>query len=149
MVRNLSICSMQELTRKTGEGSKRIFLAVERMLQLLTTQEMSRQELVGLLCLAIETLAVAPQIEVRRVGGQGELGEDLASLLTTTSSTVRSSLTSRLPPSVSGHLGDVTVRLVRLRTEGARSVEDWRQRLAGLATSLPSLVTLIYNRQAT
>ena len=138
---DIVISSVKELRKVNGEGSKRTFLAVERMLELLSSLEMTRQELVSLVQSGLQSLSEISQ-EKETVSCECEL----SSLLRSVSTSLRSSLSSRLPGPVSAQLSQLTVNLVRLTTERASSAAEWRERLEVVVTSLPSLVTLLYNR---
>ena len=125
---------------------------MDRMLEMMSSLEMSRQELVQLLQTGLQTgLQRLPQTS--RPGGTDgceadcdmrDTSDRLSFLLSSVSTSLRSDLCCRLPGPVASQLSQLTVSLVTLRTERARCEAEWSARLDSLVTSLPCLLTVLY-----
>ena len=125
---------------------------MDRMLEVMSSLEMSRQELVRLLQTGLQTDLQTDLPD--RPGGTEECEADcdmrdtsdrLSFLLSSVSTSLRSDLCCRLPGPVASQLSQLTVSLVRLRTERARCEAEWSARLDSLVTSLPCLLTVLYS----
>ena len=122
-----------------------MFLAVERILETVSSLDQTRPELVRSVEASLARLSsVSEQPPCLPPGDCGP--PCVSSLLTSLSSSVASSLSCRLPAPVATHLAQLTVSLVRLQTESALTELEWRRRLTELTRALPCLLLLLYNR---
>ena len=110
------------------------------MLESVTSLDQTRPEVVR----SVE--ASLARLSDHQTSADCEEPQCISSLQARLSSSLTSSLACRLPGTVCGHLCQLTLSLVRLQSEAASSVLEWRDRLAELTRGLPCLVTLLYNR---
>ena len=129
----------------TGEGSKRAFLAIAELIQIMeqSSESASRQELVTMLSKAQDVLGSYEDYEMKR---KGDKNEAIETMKRSAHLTIRRSLVSRVPRAIGTHLSDLLCQFLDLNLEGCTSGESFLNNMDLLISSFPALVVEVYNK---